>query len=350
MKTRSKRSLISLAMLGVFLVVTILCSAPSSAAPAKVFKWRFQSTETNAISMYRERNEFLNKLKEMTDGGLVITQYPGSAIVSDMNIPGAVRERTIEMGNTYLNPLYANCPVTKMIGITPGFFYSVADSILFLRGYGVQDILQQETLRVFKSYAWPELTGAVLVCSNKPIKELEDFKGLKIRSYGPLGTVYQKLGASVVNVAGGEVYTALQTGVLDAANWGAYQGGSGMKIFEVTKYFLEPCMGIGCGTVNMINKAAFDELPLDYQKMLENYFSNRQMTCVYTSNKAEAEAKKIFLDKGMKATQLSDKAMAKIRELAWDAMKAEISDAPSQKVYDMLKEFSYHQDYLRWNH
>jgi TRAP-type C4-dicarboxylate transport system substrate-binding protein len=344
-----RNCLVTLSLAVLILATLVFSFCPSSEAADKQFRWRFQSTETPAITMFRERNDFLAKLKDMTKGNLTITQYAGSAIVSDMNIPNSVRERTIEMGNVYLNPLYANCPVTKMVGITPGFFFSVADNILFLKGYGVLDILQEEILKAFKAYAWPELTGAVLVCSNKPITELEDFKGLKIRSYGPLGAVYQKLGASVVNVPGGEVYTALQTGVLDAANWGAYQGGAGLKIYEVTKYFLEPCMGIGCGTVNMINKAAFDELPADYQKMLENYFANRQLTCVLSSNKAEADAKKLMLEKGMKATQLSDKAKAKMQELALEAMKAEISDAPSQKVYDILKEFIAHQNTLKWN-
>ena len=98
-----------------------------SEKPAKVYQWRFQSTENESIAMYRARNELCQKIAEETNGGLIITQYAGGAIISDMNIPDAVSTGTIEMGNVYLNPLYASVPTSNMVGILPGFMFNVAE-------------------------------------------------------------------------------------------------------------------------------------------------------------------------------------------------------------------------------
>lgn len=367
MKMRSKKNLILMLslILSVALVLSGCSSTPAApdtskedstgevkeemAKPDKVYKWRMQSTENDTISMYRERNVIFEKIKEETNGGLIITQFAGGSIVSDANIPDSVKQGAIEMGNVYLNPLYATVPVSEMVGITPGFIFDVADSITFMNSYGVQDIFQAEIEKKLNSYAWPELTGAVLVCSNKPITEVEDFKGLQIRSYGPLGNIYNKLGASVVNVSGGEVYTALSTGLIDAANWGAYQGGVGAKLYEVTDYFVEPTMGVGCGTINMVNKDKFNELPAEYQNIVLKYFSNRQADAVFTSNSEEMAAKQLMLDSGMKASPLSEDAKTKLREMALVEMeKLSHADEASAEVYEKLLIFLEHQEALKW--
>lgn len=130
-----------------------------SEKPTKVYRWRFQSTENESIAMYRARNELCQKIAEETNGGLIITQYAGGAIISDMNIPDAVSTGTIEMGNVYLNPLYASVPTSNMVGILPGFMFNVAECMMFMQSYGALEIFQKECEEILNCVCYPELTG-----------------------------------------------------------------------------------------------------------------------------------------------------------------------------------------------
>lgn len=322
----------------------------SDGAPTEVFNWRFQSTENDTIAMYRERDEICAKIAEETNGGLIITQYSGGAIISDMNIPDAVMTGTVEMGNVYLNPLYASVPTSNMVGITPGFLFDVGNCMLYLLGYGSLDIFKAECEEILNCYVYPELTGRVLYLTNKEVHEVEDFKGLQIKSYGPLGNIYTKLGASVVTMAGSEVYTALQTKLIDAANWGAYEGAVGASLYEVTDYFIEPCMGIGVGTVDLINKDAFNSLPKEYQAVVEKYFSDRIFDSVKGTDTGEYNSRQTMIDAGLKPSELSEECKATIREMALVEMEAlsKANDACAE-IYDNLLLFLEYQDTLQWN-
>ncbi|MGE4485903.1 MAG: TRAP transporter substrate-binding protein DctP [Oscillospiraceae bacterium] len=325
-------------------------SGTAAAAPDKVYNWKFQSTENDTIAMYRERDEICQKIAEETNGGLIITQYSGGAIISDMNIPDAVMTGTIEMGNVYLNPLYASVPTSNMVGITPGFLFDVGDCMLYLLGYGALDVFKTECEETLNCYCYPELTGRVLYCTNKEVHEAEDFKGLQIKSYGPLGNIYTKLGASVVTLSGSEIYTALQTNLIDAANWGAYEGAVGASLQEVTKYFIEPCMGIGVGTVDLINKDAYDALPADYQAIVDKYFSTRIYDSVLATDTGEYNARQTMLDAGMQPSELSEDCKATIREMALTEIEtlSKANDACAE-IYDDLMLFLEYQDTLQWN-
>ena len=322
----------------------------AAAAPAKVYQWRFQSTENESIAMYRERDEICKKIAEETNGGLIITQYSGGAIISDMNIPDAVMTGTVEMGNVYLNPLYASVPSSNIIGIVPGFLFDVGDCMLYLLGYGALNEFKAECEDVLNCYCYPELTGRVMYVTNKEIHETSDFAGLQIKSYGPLGNIFTKLGASVVTISGSEVYTALQTGLIDMANWGAYEGCVGASLHEVTKYFVEPCLGIGVGTVDLINKDAYDALPDEYQKIVDKYFSTRIYDSVLGTDTGEYNARKTMVDAGLIPCQLSDECKATFREMAMVELEALSKASPAcEAIWKDLNTFLEYQSVLDWN-
>ena len=321
----------------------------NAAPPEEVFEWRFQSTETDTIAMFRERNEICEKIAEETNGGLIITQYTQGAIISDMNIPDAVMTGTIEMGNVYLNPLYASVPTSNMVGITPGFFFDVANCIYYLKGYGALDIFTQECEEILNCYCYPELTGRAVYLSTVPIVEADDFQGVSIKAYGPLGNILSNLGASVVNLSSSEIYTSLQTGLVDAANWGAYEGAYGASMHEVCDYIIEPALGIGVGTVNMINKDAFDALPEEYQAIVEKYFSERMFTSVLGTDTGEYEARQAMIEAGLEPCELSDECKETIHEMALEEMETlSTANEACGQIYDILLQFLEYKDALRW--
>ena len=321
----------------------------STGTPDKVYEWRFQSTENESIAMYRERDEICKKIAEETNGGLIITQYTGGAIISDMNIPDAVMTRTVEMGNVYLNPLYASVPTANMVGITPGFLWNVAECMLFMKGYGALDIFADECETNLNSYVYPELTGRAVYLSTKPLKETKDFQGLSIKAYGPLGNIFTKLGASVVTLSSNEIYTSLQTGLCQAANWGAYEGAYGSSLHEVCDYIIEPAAGIGIGTVNLVNKDAYDELPEEYQAVFDKYFSDRMYDSFLGTEESEYESRQAMLDAGLEVCTLSEDCQNTFREMALVEME-ELSKANEAcgQIYDQMMLYLEHSDSLHW--
>ena len=86
----------------------------------------------------------------------------------------------------------------------------------------------------------PQAVSGITLYSKKPIKTIEDFKGLKVRSTGIVAEVFKKAGATPVFFPGEELYQALQTGVCDAAHWGSTSAGWDMRFQEVTKYIIKP--------------------------------------------------------------------------------------------------------------
>ncbi len=325
-------------------------SPAASDAPDKVYQWRFQSTENESVAMFNQRNEICQKIAEETNGGLIITQYGGGAIISDMNIPDAVMTRTIEMGNVYLNPLYAMVPSSNIIGILPGFLYDVGDCMLYLNGYGAMDEFKKECEEILNCYVYGELTGRVMYLSTKEVHEVSDFAGMQIKAYGPLGNIFTKLGASVVNLSSSEIYTSLQTGLVNMANWGAYEGAVGASLHEVCKYFVEPCLGIGLGTVDLINKDAYDELPVEYQRVVDKYFSTRMWDSVRETDAAEFDARQTMVEAGLTPCKLSDACISAFQEMAMEEIEALKSASPAcEAIYNDLMTFMEYQRTLDWN-
>lgn len=107
-----------------------------------------------------------------------------------------------------------------------------------------------------------------IIVSKDPITSLENLKGVKIRTYGRMGWVFDKLGATPVSIATPEVYTALQRGTIQAAasiNWG---GILGFKLQEVADYILESLMGPQAFFAIVMNLDFYNSLPDDLKEMV----------------------------------------------------------------------------------
>jgi hypothetical protein len=100
--------------------------------------------------------------------------------------------------------------------------------------------------------------------SNKRATKMEDFKGMRVRTPGWYMDIMNNLGASVSPLPGGEVYLALERGVIDAAEFSSPAINYPMGFDEITKYAIQPGVhqpGIQCAL--FFNKDAYDKLPDD---------------------------------------------------------------------------------------
>ncbi|MDW3116951.1 MAG: TRAP transporter substrate-binding protein DctP [Roseovarius pacificus] len=151
--------------------------------------------------------------------------------------------------------------------------------------------------------------------STKPITSQADFDGLKIRSFGLEADWYEKMGASPVFLGGGEIYTALATGVVDAARWASPAGNMNNSFHEVAKYYVQPSPMPVPNNFFAVNQAAWDGLPDDIKAILNEAAVASSLDYIMRSMNDDARA--------MQDMQAAGVEISTIPDAEWVAMEAE---------------------------
>ena len=164
---------------------------------------------------------------------------------------------------------------------------------------------------------------------------MEDFKGVKFRSpQGMTAEVLTKLGASIVVLPGGEVYSALDKGVVDAADWGTLSMNQRMGFFEVAKYpvIVGHSMPIQEFAVNM---NAWRALPADVKAIVATAVREWTWDQVQRVAVDDARANKELHAKNVTFQSWSDSELARIRGVAQKTWEDWSKKTPlAKKAYD----------------
>jgi TRAP-type mannitol/chloroaromatic compound transport system substrate-binding protein len=208
--------------------------------------------------------------RDLTGGGLDISLHPVNELV-------AMGEMLEACGTGVVDVLMGSA--TFYSGIDPGFSsmsvlpgiwdgkFGGEQALLYLYEYGGIELCQKYYAQHNVRYVTPNVGGAESMMSKKPIGTLEDFEGLTLRTAaGMLHELFKKLGSSPVSLPGSEVYSALQSGLIDTTELVSIQGNWNFGLHEVTDYILYPgfhtTVWIGDWDVNM---DVWNKLPKEYQ-------------------------------------------------------------------------------------
>ena len=257
----------------------MLCMAASflsigEPAEAKDFKWRFQTHWPAASASYAPFKKFMEQdMKALTDGQLLIEVHPAGTFVPTKYLFDAWATNTIQggTGSTYW---ISHVPLTAVAGQCPLAFRELKEAEHFHFRMGFEEALRKEHLGKGIAY-WTEKIFPTAMVSKKPVKTMADLKGLKVRSSGKIADMLKMVGASPILVPGEEIYTALSTGLIDAAHWGAAAGALTTKLCEPAKYYIQPNLAFSGTDHIMVSKKALDELPPDLQKKVSLAFHER---------------------------------------------------------------------------
>ena len=118
----------------------------------------------------------------------------------------------------------------------------------------------------------------------KEIKAVEDLKGLKFRIGGFAGRALAKLGVVAQQIAGGDIYPALEKGTIDAAEWVGPYDDEKLGFHKVAQYYYYPGWWEGCAMIhNFINVDKWNQLPPIYKSIVRTASSlaNEQMQAKY---------------------------------------------------------------------
>ncbi|MDH3709823.1 MAG: TRAP transporter substrate-binding protein DctP [Cyclobacteriaceae bacterium] len=307
------------------------------------YEWKITTTWPPNFPVTGEGcNYFAQWIEEMSGGRMKIRVYGGGELVPPLESFEAVSNGAIEMGHGAAYYWAGKAPASQFFAAVPfGMNYQQMNAWI-VAGGGRQ--LWEELYDRFD--LMPMICGNTGVQMggwyNKEINSIDDLKGLKMRMPGLGGKVLARAGGTALLVAGGEIYTNLERGVIDATEWiGPYHDYK-MGFHRVAKYYYYPGWHEPGPVLELIvNKSKFLKLPSDLQTIIR--------TAALRSNVwmgAEFDAQNfIYLDKIMEEGNVDIRpfpieVLEKLRQYTDEVIQELVEqDADSKKVYQAYNAF-----------
>lgn len=179
----------------------------------------------------------------------------------------------------------------------------------------------------------------------KPVKTVADLKGLKMRIAGLGGEVMARLGAIPQQLPGGDIYPALERGVIDAAEWVGPYDDEKLGFYKIAPNYYYPGWWEACSMYSMyVNIKEWEKLPKPYQAALETacYEANLDMMAEYDFKNPPALQR--LVKNGVKLHAYSPEIMKAAQNAAFDLYEEEAAKNPSfKKIYEPWKKFRAEQ-------
>lgn len=245
-------------------------AAPAIAQSTPEIKWRLAASWPKSLdTLYGGCEYFVKRVAEITDNKFQIQPFAAGEIVGGLQVLDAVQNGTVEIGNTALYYYVGKNPALAL-GTAVPFALNTRQHVSWLMFAGGQEMIN-DLLREYNCHGlMAGNTGAQMGgWFRKEIKSVDDVKGLKMRIAGLGGNVLQRVGAVPQQLAGGDIYPALEKGTIDAAEWvGAYDDEK-LGFVKVAKYYYYPGFWEGCAqSHNLITLDKWNALPKPYQAAL----------------------------------------------------------------------------------
>jgi TRAP-type mannitol/chloroaromatic compound transport system substrate-binding protein len=230
-------------------------------------KWRLTSGFPKALdTIYGGAEIFAKYVSEATDGKFQIQPFAAGEIVGTFQAVDAVGTGTVEVAHT-ASYYYVGKDPTFALGTAIPFGLNSRQMNAWLYHGGGSDLLN-EFYAKHGIYALPAGNTGVQMGGwfRKEIKTVQDLQGLKMRIGGLAGQVLQKLGAVPQQIAGGDIYPALERGTIDAAEWVGPYDDEKLGFNKVAPFYYYPGWWEGGPTLHlMFNLGKWSELPKHYK-------------------------------------------------------------------------------------
>ena len=247
-------------------------AAPAMAQESPSINWRLASSFPKSLdTIYGGADDLSKRLNEATDGKFKIQVFAAGEIVPGLDAINAATDGTVESAHSVGYYNWGKDPAFACGADLPFTFSARAKAAYNYHGGGNE--IYNEFLEQYKLVSFPGGNTGVQMGGwyRKEIKTLEDLKGLKMRIAGLAGRVVEKLGVVPQQVAGGDVYPALEKGTIDAAEFVGPYDDSKLGLQKVAPYYYYPGFWEGGPTVSFFfNMTKFEELPDSYKALLKS--------------------------------------------------------------------------------
>ena len=263
----SRRNFLKMAGAG---VAASALAAPAIAQSTPAIKWRLAASWPKSLdTLFGACETFAKHVSEATDGKFQIQVFAAGEIVPGLAVLDAVQNATVEIGHTATYYFIGKDPTWALFCAVPFGLNTRQQNAWFYDGDGLK--LMNDFGKKSNVYSLVGgNTGAQMGgWFRKEIKTVEDLKGLKMRIGGWAGKTLQKLGVVPQQLAGGDIYPALEKGTIDAAEWVGPYDDEKLGFNKVAPYYYYPGWWEG-GTANhfLVNLEKWNDLPKNYQAII----------------------------------------------------------------------------------
>lgn len=307
------------------------------------FEWKITTTWPPNFPVLGEGcNHLARWIEEMSGGRLKIKVYGGGELIPPLESFEAVSNGAIEMGHGGAYYWAGKTPATQFFSTVPFGMNVNQINAWIITGGGRE--LWEELYERFDLL--PLLAGNTGVQMggwfNKEINTIEDLQGLKMRMPGLGGKVFARAGGTSLLVAGGEIYTNLERGVIDATEWiGPYHDYL-MGFHQIARYYYYPGWHEpGAALELIVNKTKFQSLPSDLQAIIRTAAA-RSNTWIMAefNNKNAVYLQKIVNEGEVELKGFPEPVLEKLREYTEEVIQELVEENQDcRKIYESFNGF-----------
>jgi TRAP-type mannitol/chloroaromatic compound transport system substrate-binding protein len=319
-------------------------SADPSVEPDVVHRWKLVTTwPKNLPALGTAPERMAQRIRTMSRGRLDIRVYGAGELVGAFEVFDAVSQGTAQMGNGASYYWRSKLPVAAIFSTIPFGMTAQEMNGWLLHGGGLA--LWQKLYEPFGLIPMAAGNTGVQMGGwfNREINSMEDLQGLKMRIPGLGGEVLKRLGGLPVAMPGGEVFTSLQTGVIDATEWVGPYNDLTFGLHTVAKYYYYPGWHEpGAAIESLINRAAWESLTPDLQAILETAVraTNDDVLAEFTARNAQA-LEALVAEHGVQLRAFPPEVLARLREASRAVVDQMAGDEPlHQEILSSQKTFS----------
>jgi TRAP-type mannitol/chloroaromatic compound transport system substrate-binding protein len=289
------------------------------------------------------------RIAELSENKFHIQVFAAGEIVPGLQVLDAVQNGTVEMGHT-ASYYYIGKDPTFTFDATLPFGANFRGMNAWMRHGGgtalIQDFFKGYNIVPFPAGNTGTQAGGWY---RKEINSVEDLKGLKFRIGGWAGAVLTKLGVVPQQLAGGDIYPALEKGTIDAAEWVGPYDDEKLGFAKVAKYYYYPGFWEGGPMVHAFsNLEKWNSLPKNYQAILTNAMANANSWMAARYDMQNPTALKRLVAGGTQLRPFTNEvleACLKATNELWSELSAKNADF--KKSIDAMQAYRSDQ-YLWW--
>jgi TRAP-type mannitol/chloroaromatic compound transport system substrate-binding protein len=292
----------------------------SAAEPIKI---KMQTAWDAGTVGFTEFQKFCKYVGDISEGKLTVEGFPAGAIVGTFEMFDAVKAGVFDAMHCFDVYWPGKIPVATFLSSYPFGMDRPDQWETWYAALGGKEIAREGYAQHNMYWIGPIQHDDNLIHSKVPIRSFEEFKGKKIRYPGGIiADIYRSAGVATVLLPGGEVYPALEKGVIDASDYVGAAINYNLGFGEVAKYIImgppsTPCLHQPVDLMSIeININTWKKIPPHLQSLFEAAVKEHSWEQYTSIQKADLEAFVKFQKQGVEIIRLSDEDIAKFRKFA----------------------------------
>ena len=316
--------------------------AAAAQAQTETVKWRYATMWPKSLdAMHGSAENWAKRVTGITAGRFEIRTFAAGEIVPPGSVFDAVKDGTIEAGHVLSSFFFGKDPALGFDAGMPFGLNARQQAAWMHDGGGLQ--LMRDVFKKYNIVQFPVGNVGVQMGGwyRKEIKSVADLKGLKFRIGGIGGAVLSKLGAVPQQIPPSDIYTSLEKGTIDAAEWIGPYDDEKLGLQKVAKYYYTPGWWEGSAQVTLlINAKAWEALPKPYQEAIEAAAAEQTLVMLAKYDAKNPEALRRLVAGGAQLRQFPRAVLDACYKATNEFFKEQSAkSADFQKIFDSWAKF-----------